>query len=121
MIQHEMRHEKGVLIVKSLGPLSEEDFVALAHVADNYIESHGMLNGLMICFEIFPGWKNIQGLCSHLQFVRRHHRKIKKVAFVTNSKIAKLVIHMAKYLVNPEARYFRYNQEKRAVNWIGAS
>jgi hypothetical protein len=121
MIQHEMHHDKGVLIVKPLGPLAVEDFAAIAHDADSYIESHGALNGLMICLEKFRGWKNVQGLWSHFKFVRDHHKKIKKVAFVSNSKIAELVISFAKYFVHPEARYFKYNQEGSAMHWIGAS
>ncbi len=121
MVQLELQSDKGVLIVKPLEPLSSEDFMVISREADGYIESHGGLNGLMLCFEKFPGWKNIKGLCSHIRFVREHHRKIKKVAFVTNSKIVKLVISIVKYFVNPEARYFRYHQEKSAMNWIGAS
>ena len=121
MVQVELRSEKGILIVKPLGPLAKEDFAAIARDADGYIESHGALNGLMICFEKFPGWKNVQGLWSHLRFVRAHHKKIKKVAFVSNSKMVRLVIHIAKYFVNPEAKFFKYNQERTAMNWIGAS
>jgi hypothetical protein len=108
-------------VVHPLGPLAMEDFAAIARDADGYIESHGALNGLMICFEKFPGWKNAQGLWSHLKFVRDHHKKIKKVAFVSNSKIPELVIHVVKFFVNPEARYFKYHQESSAMNWIGAS
>jgi hypothetical protein len=121
MVQLELRSDNGVLIVKPLGPLAADDFVTIAHTADDYIEARGALSGLMICFEKFPGWENIQGLCSHLQFVRDHHRKIRKVAFVSNSKIVKLVINIAKYFVHPEARYFKYNQENSAMQWIGAS
>ena len=121
MIQHEMRHEEGVLTVKPLGPLTAEDFSTLTREADGYIESHGMLNGLMISSKKFRGWKNTKGLWSHLKFVLDHHKKIKKVAFVCDSKIPELVIRIAKYFVNPEARYFRYNQEKSALNWIGVS
>ena len=62
MIQHEMHHDKGVLIVKPSGPLAAEDFAAITRDADGYIESHGALNGLMICSEKFRGWKNMQGL-----------------------------------------------------------
>ena len=121
MVQVELQTEKGVLIVRPQKPLAEEDFAAIAHEADAYIGSHGVLNGLMICFEKFPGWKNLKGLCSHLQFVRKHHRKIKRVAFVSNSKMVKLVINIVKFFVSPEARYFRFNQENSAMNWIGAS
>jgi hypothetical protein len=121
MIQHEMHNDQGVLIVKPLEPLAAEDFDAIARIADSYIESHGMLNGLMICTEKFRGWKNIQGLCSHLRFVRAHHKKIKKLAFVCNSRIPELAINVVKFFVHPEARYFKYNQEASARHWIGVS
>jgi hypothetical protein len=121
MIQLELLADKGVLIVKPLGPLAEEDFAVIARDADDYIESHDGLNGLMICAEKFPGWKNAQGLWSHFKFVRDHHKKIKKVAFVCNSKIPELVINLAKYFVNPETKYFKYNEESSAMHWIGAS
>lgn len=117
-MQLEMHHDKGVLIVKPLGPLTEEDFTAISRDADGYIESHGTLNGLMIYFKAFPGWKNLQGLCSHLRFVYNHHKNIRRVAFVTDTKIVGLVINIAKYFVHPEARYFKYNQESSAMSWL---
>lgn len=120
MIQVELQSDKGILIVKPHEPLTKEDFVALSREADAYIESHGGLNGLIICFEQFPGWKNLQGLWSHFQFVRTHHQKIKKVAFVTNTKMVKLVVGFAKLFVHPEARYFKYDQQSSALQWIGA-
>jgi hypothetical protein len=121
LLQHEIHRDKGVLIVKPLGPLAKEDFAAIARDADGYIELHGALNGLLICFEIFPGWKNIQGLCSHLRFVRDHHKNIRRVAFVTDSKIVRIVINIAKYFVHPEAKYFKYNQENSAMSWLGST
>jgi len=121
MLQHEMHHDKGVLIVIPLGPLAKEDFAAIARDADDYIESHGTLNGLMIYFKTFPGWKNLQGLCSHLRFVRDHHKNIRRVAFVTDSKIVRIVINIAKYFVHPEAKYFKYNQENSAMSWLSGA
>jgi SpoIIAA-like len=120
VIELELRSDIGVLIIKPLGPLAVEDFAAIARDADDYIESHGVLNGLMICSKKFRGWKNAQGLWAHLRFVCEHHRKIKKVAFVSNSIIPELVINIAKYFVHPEAKYFKYNQEGLAMQWIGA-
>ena len=55
MFQHEMHHDKGVLIVKPQGPLEAEDFAAITRYARGYIESHGALDGFMICAEKFPG------------------------------------------------------------------
>ena len=116
-----MQHDTGILIVEPLGPLSKEDFLDVARVADDYIKLHGTINGLMICFKIFPGWKNLQGLYAHLRFVRGHHKNIRKVAFVTDSRIVRIVINIAKYFVHPEARYFKYNQKPSAKSWIGSA
>lgn len=120
MVQTELRSDQGILIVKPLGPLTEEDFAALSREADRHIESKGGLNGLMISFEKFPGWKNLKGLCAHLRFVREHQRKIKKVAFVTNSGVVRLVIGIAKHVVYPEARHFKFDRETSALDWIEA-
>lgn len=121
MIQHEMNSDQGVLIVKPLGPLATEDFAAMARDADDYIESHGTLNGLMICTEKFPGWKSAQGLCSHLKFVRGYHRKIKKVAFVSDSRFFKIASRLARWFVQPKVKQFNVRHEQNALNWIGSS
>lgn len=118
MIQHEMDLEKGILMVKPQGPLAAGDFAVLAREADAYIAAHGALNGLVICAKKFPGWVNFQGFRAHLRFVRDHHRNIKKVAFVSNSRILQIVTRFAKYVVQPEARYFKYKQEDEAREWM---
>ncbi len=121
MIQHEMHHNKGVLIVKPLEPLAAEDFAVIARDADGYIESHGALNGLMICAKKFPGYKNAQGLWSHLRFVREHHRKIKKVAFVSDSRFYEIASRVVSRCVQPQVKHFGYKHEDSAMNWIGGS
>jgi len=121
MIQLELRSDKGVLIVKPLGPLAVEDFAAIARDADGYIESHGALDGFMICAEKFPGYKNAQGLWSHLLFVREHHKKIKKVAFVSDSRFYEIASRLVSRCVQPQVKHFGYHHEDSAMNWIGAS
>ncbi len=121
MIQHEMHHDKGVLIVKPLGPLAAEDFAAITRDACGYIESHGTLNGFMICTKNFPGYKNAQGLWSHLRFVRDHHRKIKKVAFVSDSRFYEIASRLVSRCVQPKVKHFGSQHEENALHWIGAS
>ena len=53
MLQHELDSEKGLLVLKPLGPLEAEDFAAITRETDAYIEKHGSLNGLMIVAEKF--------------------------------------------------------------------
>jgi hypothetical protein len=118
MLPHEVLADRGVLIARPKGPLSKEDFSALATDADAYIEEHGALKGLMICAEKFPGWENLKGLVAHFKFVRDHHQKIAKVAFVSDSDVMTLLPRLASHFVNAEVRHFGSDQEKDALAWV---
>jgi len=118
MIQHELNSEKGILVLKPLGPLEAKDFSEITRDADAYIENHDSLNGLMIVAEKFPGWEDVQGFVAHLQFVRDHHKKIKKVAFVSDSKFFEFVPRLAEHFVSAEVKHFDSRNEKSALEWL---
>lgn len=119
MLEHEMLTEKGVLIARPKGPLTVEDFSALSADADAYIEAHGALNGLVIYAEEFPGWENLDGFVSHFKFVRDHHSKILKVAFVSDSNVLALLPKIANHFVSAEVKHFKAQDEVEALAWIG--
>jgi len=118
MLEHELRTDQGVLVVRPKGPLSENDFAALSAEADAYIENHGALNGLMIVAEKFPGWENLEGFISHLKFIRGHHEKIGKIAFVSDSDVLTLLPKLASHFVSAEVRPFKADEEQVALAWI---
>jgi len=118
MLEHELLTETGVLIARPKGPLSAGDFAALSVDADAYIETHGALNGLMICAEEFSGWKNFDGAISHFKFVRDHHKKILKLAFVSDSDVLALLPKLASHFVSAEVKHFRGDEEAEALAWI---
>jgi hypothetical protein len=118
MLEHEMRTNEGILIVRPKGPLSKEDFADLSVDVDQFVEKHGGLSGLVICAERFPGWENLDGLVSHFKFVRDHHRRIGKVAFVSDSDILSLLPQLASHFVSAEVRHFKGDQEENALEWI---
>jgi hypothetical protein len=117
MLQHELLTDRGVLVARPRGPLSKEDFSALAADADAYIEAHGALRGLVICAEKFPGWEDLDGVIAHFRFVRGHHRNIKRVAFVSDSDVLALLPRLASHFVSAEVRHFRAGNEEDAVAW----
>jgi hypothetical protein len=118
MLEHELLSEKGVLIVRPKGPLAAGDFAALAADADAYIEANGALSGLMICAEKFPGWENLEGAISHFKFIRDHHSKISKVAFVSDSDVLALLPKLASHFVSAEVKHFKGDKEAEALAWI---
>ncbi|NIQ02677.1 MAG: hypothetical protein GWM98_21915 [Nitrospinaceae bacterium] len=120
MIQYKMQRDKGVLVVKPQGPLTQEDFAALSRETGEYITAQGALNGFVICTPKFPGYKNVQGLLAHLKFVRKHHRHIKKLAFVSDSRFYKIAARWVNRFIRPTVKHFPGRDESAALDWMGA-
>ena len=118
MIQHELLRERGILILEPRGPLQASDFSALAAVVDPYIEQHGDLNGLLINAPSFPGWDDFAALLSHLRFVRDHHRRIRRIAVVSESTFLSVAPKIAKHFVSAEVRTFGVAARAAALDWL---
>jgi hypothetical protein len=118
MLEHEILGDRGILVVRPTGPLSADDFSALSADADAWISKHGSLNGLMICAETFPGWDSVDGFLAHFRFVRDHHRKIGKVAFVSDSDVLTVLPKIASHFVDAQVRHFRRAEEDDALAWM---
>jgi SpoIIAA-like len=105
MLEHEVRDD-GILILKPQRVLRDEDFAALAAAVDPLIERHGRLEGLLVGAPSFPGWQDFAGLISHLRFVRDHHRRIRRIAVVSDSAVLAVAPKLASHFVNAEVRTF---------------
>jgi hypothetical protein len=117
MIKYELR-EQGILVLKPDGALRAEDFTALAAAVDPYIEQHGELKGLMIEAKSFPGWEDFAALLSHLRFVRDHHRRIRRVAVVSDSKLLAVVPKIASHFVGAKIHSFDFSSRAAALAWV---
>ena len=118
MITSELLEDKGVLILSPETALSTDDIRSLARTVDGYILEKGKLIGVMIEAPSFPGWDSAEALIEHFRFVREHHRKIDRIAAVTDSKVVKTAIGFAELVVHPEFRIFGKGERERALNWL---
>src|SRR3954447_11201229 len=118
MIHYELLSSEGVLTLKPEGALRAEDFVSLVSTVDPYIEQHGELNGLMIEAQSFPGWDDFAALVSHVRFVRDHHRRIRRIAVVSDSKLLALAPKLASHFVSAEVRAFDTTDRDAALAWV---
>ena len=118
MIQVELLADKGILVIAPQGALAAEDFRKVASIADPYIAEKGGLTGLLIKAEHFPGWDSFAALVEHMKFLRDHHRKIARVAAVTDSGFIKVARAVATHLAHPDIRQFPANEEARALAWL---
>lgn len=120
MIHLDLMREEGIAVLSPDGPLEKSDFDRLANEIDPYIASHGHLNGLMIRASAFPGWASFGALVSHLRFVRDHHRKIDRIAAVTDDEFLKIMPMIARHFVAAEIRQFPSHQAADAIAWLQA-
>ena len=118
MFEHQLLKDQGILIVSPQDKLSKEDFQELAAEVDPFIEERGGLAGLMIEAKTFPGWENFEGFVSHLRFVREHHRKIARVAVVSDSGVVALMPQIAKHFVAADVRHFPMDERDAALAWL---
>jgi hypothetical protein len=118
MIKVKLDEDTGIVTVVPSAPLNKEDFIHLANEVDPYIEKEGKLNGLIIQVKSFPGWEDFAGLLSHLQFVREHHKKIEKVAAVSDGRIVSIMPKIVDHFVNAKVKYFPYESLNEAISWV---
>ena len=118
MIGFELLPDKGIVVLSPDGPLQEADFKRLADEVDPYIAANGRLTGVMIRAKSFPGWASFGALVSHLRFVKDHHRKIGRIAAVSDDQLLKIMPSIASHFVAAEIRQFPSDQEAQALAWL---
>jgi hypothetical protein len=118
---HYLLPETGVLVVEVKEPLRSRDFDQMAVTSTAWIDAHGGLQGLVIHTQEFPGWENAASMLRHLRFVREHHRKIRRIALVTSSRLVSLAPSFGEHFVKTEVRGFGYPELKAAIAWAGAA
>ena len=74
----------------------------------------------MICAKGFPGWDSLAALVSHFEFVKDHHRKIERIAAVTDSGFLMIMPHIAKHFVAADVRQFASDKRTEALAWLEA-
>ncbi|HVL15199.1 MAG TPA: STAS/SEC14 domain-containing protein [Gemmata sp.] len=118
MVESELLTTEGILILRPKGRLEASDFESLAREVDPHIEANGKLHGLVIDAEAFPGWQNFAALIAHFRFVRDHHRKIEKVAVVSDSTFLSVAPRFASHFVQADIRHFPHAQREAALAWL---
>lgn len=118
LIQFELLRDKAILVVSPQGTIEAGDFTKVAEVIDPYLVEQGMLAGLLIEAPSFPGWDSFGALIEHLKFVRDHHKRIERVAAVTDSAFLQIAPRLAEHFAHPEIRVFSSSERARALSWL---
>jgi len=118
MLNITLDSKEAIVILEPQGALCKDDFDVAVKVIDPFIQKHGKLDGLIIYTESFPGWEDFAALSRHITFVKNHHQKIKRLAFVTNSAVGSVAETIASHFVKAEIKSFTYDQLDDAKSWI---
>ena len=118
MVEFELLKADGILILRPEGRLEAADFERVAREVDPYIEANGRLHGLLLDAAAFPGWKDFAALIAHFKFVRDHHRKIGRVAVVSDSSFLSVAPRFATHFVQADVRHFPQPQRDEARAWL---
>lgn len=121
MLDFSIMQPEGILVLKPQDPLSKEDFSGLSIAVDAYLSDHANLHGLLIHAKDFPGWENFGGFAAHMHFVREHHKKIERVAIVTDSQIAGVAEFLGKHFSSAEVKHFPFSDDVKALEWLEAA
>lgn len=105
-------------LIEPRGPLSRDDFAAIAKQIDPAIESNGRVDGLIIKTRTFPAWESLGDLIEHFRFIRDHHRAIDRVALVTDKPLAQVFPAIAGHFVSADVRQFNFDDIADAVRWM---
>lgn len=63
-------------------------------------------------------WEDFSGAKEHLEFVKTHHQKVEKIAFVAGHMWQHWVAAMASIFVHPKIKVFEKSKLEDAESWI---
>jgi hypothetical protein len=118
MLDYSIMKPEGILVLKPHAPLSKEDFGGLSADVDSYLSDHAKLYGVLIHSKGFPGWENFGGFTAHMHFVREHHKKVERLAVVTDSPFAGVAESLGKHFTSAEVRHFPFSDDVKALDWL---
>jgi hypothetical protein len=118
MLEYDLDTAQSVLYVRPKSALEAHDFARIARAVDPHIEATGGLAGIVIEAPSFPGWEGLGAMAAHFRFVRDHHRRVRKVAVVTDSTLGDVAERLASHFVSAEIKHFPSEGTEAAKQWI---
>ncbi|HEY9198087.1 MAG TPA: STAS/SEC14 domain-containing protein [Gammaproteobacteria bacterium] len=118
MLEAKLMREDGILVLIPSGTSDAVDFERLHLLVDPYIEKQGVLNGVMIYADSYPGWEGFTSLLSQLRFIDEEKHRIRRVAAVTDSGFLSILPQVGNFFVDAEVRHFHYDDHQVAMEWL---
>jgi hypothetical protein len=118
MLDHTLDTANSILYLRPTAALAKEDFAQLAKTVDPHIEKSGGLAGIILEAAKFPGWDSLAAMAAHVRFVRDHHKRVKKIAIVTDAAIGNVGERLGSHFVAAQIKHFAAGQLEAAKQWV---
>lgn len=118
MFTIEVDSSNRTVMLEPHGPLSKQDFEAVAKRIDPMIEQTGGLNGILIHTKQFPGWDSFAAMVAHFKFVKGHHKQVKKIALCTDFIGGSIAESLSQHFTSADIKHFPYVDLKAAKEWL---
>lgn len=117
MLDIDIDADTNLVTLKPTGALSEDDFAQLKETVDGYINEKDAVPNLLITPEGIPHWSSLQAMLAHAQFVRGHHKLVRKVAVVSDNVALSMLPSVADHFVSAKVRHFATDKVDQARKW----
>jgi hypothetical protein len=117
MLQVDIRRRENIAIVTPEGRITSEEMSEFTQKVNDYINETDQVPSLVLHTKSVPYWANFNALRKHLEFVKNHHRLVRKVAIVSDSKLLWLARSIVDHFVVAKVRRFNENSIDDAIAW----
>jgi len=119
MLNHELRRDEGILVLKPEGPLAAAAYTTLTNQVGACQEQLGTLRGVLIHETALRAWNDLGALLARLQVIKQQHRHIEKVAIVADRGFATIMPFIASHFIHAQVKHFEHaHDENAAWAWL---
>lgn len=118
MLEHQYLEPQGILVLQPDSAVTEADVAGLQTSVTDYLATHADIKGLLIDAPRFPGYEGLGATMAHIRFVAEYHKKIERVALVTDTHVPPGAEFLAKHFVGSNIRHFPSAERAQALKWL---
>lgn len=114
----EIKHDDSNLLeITANHKLEMGDFDKLYPIVDGLIQKHGAIN-VLVNASNFSGWESFTTFKADLNFVKSHHQKVNRIAFIIGPIWLYAMALIAKNFIHPEFKIFKEDEINKAREWL---
>jgi len=107
-----------ILALHPHGVIEEGDIDRLRKALEDQAEAGHAVRGLLVNAAQFPGYADVSALMAHLGLIREFHRRLAKVALVTDAGFGPVAETLGRAMLAVDMRHFPAARLAEAEAWL---